>query len=476
MPPRSLSRLRCLSLLAVLAVLAAPGAWAATGPTGFRGDGSSRFPEAKPPLRFSTDSGVTWAAKMPAWSNASPVVVGDKVFVTAEPFDLLCLSATDGRKLWQRTTGATDCLEGAERDAAERDAVEAKRITALLTEREKALSKQKRAVRKRAADAAAKALLESLSAEVNSLRAQLAKHDRYRPPDPIPELGFASATPVTDGRLIYAVFGNGTVTAFDLAGKRVWGRWLGTPLQAMRGYSRGQAASPMLIDGRLIVAMNALQALDPATGKVLWTGDNYTDYGTPVHVRVGGQSVLVTPAGAVIRVSDGRTLATSLGAMLYVGPVALGDTIFFIGGNDASAPVEATAVQLRSSGDSASGSVKWRTRLGNDRLYSTPVAHDGLVYIVSRLNTLWVLDAATGKLVYEASLPLGNGDVYPSPVIAGDRLYVTSKSGAVAVLKPGRAHEELAVNQLEPARASPVFIGKRMYYRGFDTLYAIDAP
>jgi outer membrane protein assembly factor BamB len=463
-------------LLAALASLAWPAAWAAAAPTGFRGDGSSRFPDAKPPLQFSTATGVLWSARMPAWSNASPVVVGDKILVTAEPFELLAYSATDGRKLWQHSTAATDCLVGAERAAAERDAVEAKRITALLTEREKALSKQKRAVRKRAADAASKALLESLSAEVNSLRAQLAKHEQYRPPDPIPDLGFASATPVSDGRLVYAVFGNGTVTAFDLAGRRQWGRWLGTPLQAMRGYSRGQAASPLLIDGRLIVAMNQLQALDPATGKVLWTGDTYTDYGTPIHVRVGGQSVLVTPAGAVVRVSDGRTLAKSLGAMLYVGPVALGETVYFIGGNDASAPVEATAVQLRGSGDSVSGSVKWRTRLGNDRLYSTPVAHDGRLYIISRLNTLWVLDAATGKLLYEQELALGNGDVYPSPVVAGDRLYVTSKSGAMAVLKPGSTYQELALNQLEPARASPVFVGTRMYFRGFDNLYAIGAP
>ncbi len=464
------------ALLAALASLAWPAAWAAAAPTGFRGDGSSRFPAAQPPLRFSTEAGVLWSARMPAWSNASPVIVGDTVFVTAEPFDLLAYSATDGRKLWQHSTSATDCLEGAERATAERDAAEAKRITALLTERERALSTQKRAVRKRAADATAKALLGSLSAEVNALRAQLAKHDRYRPPDPIPELGFASATPVSDGRFVYAVFGNGAVTAFDLAGKRQWGRWLGTPLQAMRGYSRGQAASPLLVDGRLIVAMNKLYALDPATGKTLWAGDSYTDFGTPVHLRVGGQSVLVTPAGAVLRVSDGRTLASSLGAMLYVGPVALGETIFFIGGDDAAAPIEATAVQLRGSGGSVSGSVKWHTRLGNERLYSTPVAHDGLVYIIGRLNTLWVLDAATGEGVYDKALPLGHGDIYTSPVIAGDRLYVTSKSGVIVVLKTGRTYQELAVNQLEPARGSPVFIGKRMYFRGFDNLYAIGGP
>jgi outer membrane protein assembly factor BamB len=459
-----------------LTALALGAAWASAAPVGFRGDGTSRYPSADPPLQFSRDQGVLWATKTPDWSNASPVVVGGLVCVTAEPFDLVCYSATNGRKVWQKSTRAADCLEGAEKAAAVRDAEQADRIKPLLAEREKALSKQKRAVRKRGSDPSAKILLESLSAEVNALRVQLAQYEKYRSPDPIPDLGFSSATPVTDGRLIYAAFGNGTVAAFDLSGNRVWGRWLGNPMQEMRGYSRGQAASPILTDGRLVVAMNKLYGLDPATGATVWTGETYTDYGTPALAKVGGQSVLLTPSGAAVRATDGRTLASTLGTMLYVGPVVSGDMAYFIGGIGATTPIEATAVQLRASGDSVTGTVKWRARLGNDRLYSTPLIHDGLLYVIGRLNTLWVLDATTGERIYEHELPLSHGDVYPSPVVAGDRIYAASKSGMLVVFKPGRTYQELAVNQLEPARASPVFVGKRVYFRGFETLYAFEAP
>ena len=83
-----------------------------------------------------------------------------------------------------------------------------------------------------------------------------------------------------------------------------------------------------------------------------------------------------------------------------------------------------------------------------------------------------MLDAATGKRVYEERLNL-NGATYPSISLAGNRIYVSSDSGATVVLQPGREYKELARNKLEPFRSSLVFEGKRVYIRTEKHLYCI---
>ena len=100
------------------------------------------------------------------------------------------------------------------------------------------------------------------------------------------------------------------------------------------------------------------------------------------------------------------------------------------------------------------------------------MVHDGLLYAASDQGILTVLDAATGKLVYEERLNLG-GSIYPSISLAGNRIYVSSDNGTTVVLQPGREYKELARNKLEPFRSSLVFEGKRIYVRTAKNLYCI---
>ncbi|MCB9787108.1 MAG: PQQ-binding-like beta-propeller repeat protein, partial [Deltaproteobacteria bacterium] len=86
------------ALLALL-VASPPPARAASG---WRGDGTGRYPEAQPPLHWSTTDNVAWSTPMPSWGYASPVSAGDRICVTSEPSQLLCVSARDGRLLWKR--------------------------------------------------------------------------------------------------------------------------------------------------------------------------------------------------------------------------------------------------------------------------------------------------------------------------------------------------------------------------------------
>lgn len=71
-----------------------------THPVGKRGDGSGRFPGATSPTTWSATEKVAWSVPMPNWSNASPLVVGDKVITMAEPSTILCFDAKTGTRLW----------------------------------------------------------------------------------------------------------------------------------------------------------------------------------------------------------------------------------------------------------------------------------------------------------------------------------------------------------------------------------------
>ena len=79
----------------------------AANPVGWRMDGSSVFPTAKPPAHWGTTDHVVWATPLPQWSNASPVLVDDKIFVCSEPSLLVCLDLA-GKILWQHSLDYSD--------------------------------------------------------------------------------------------------------------------------------------------------------------------------------------------------------------------------------------------------------------------------------------------------------------------------------------------------------------------------------
>ena len=466
-----------------LAILLAAAPWlgsfqpaVAAEPVGWLGDGTGHFEGALVPLKWSKTSQVAWTTPMPAWGNASPVVVGKRVFVTAEPLTLMCASTEDGRVLWRHEVSYLDAVDEAERATVRQAMGEAKAVSTQLLERERALQKLKRDLRKARGAADIKTRIEAILEQVNALKDELGAFDHLRPPPPIPQMGTSPSTPLSDGRALYGVFGNGIVASFDLDGQHRWGRFLGRPEQKMRGYHRGQAASPLLVDGLLIVAMNHLMALDPATGKTIWKGDVYLDFGPPRPTRIDGTTVLVTPSGLVVRARDGEVLARDIGGVYYVSPSVDGRHVYFVGAEQDPDSLQRMAhgVRLTGSPDSLRAESLWRTQLTPDKTYATPLLHKGLLYALG-VRGLWtVVDAATGKVVYEETLDLGREASMSSPVVAGDRIVVASLTGKVAVIRAGRTFELLALTDLEPLRATATLVGKRMYLRGFEKLWAID--
>src|SRR5262249_19529041 len=133
--------------------------------------------------------------------------------------------------------------------------------------------------------------------------------------------GDTTPSPVSDGKRLWVFIGTGIVACHDLDGKTRWMNWYDLPQTT--GY--GRSASPVLIGDRLLVHFGPLACLDAATGKLLWQNDSaQAGYGTPVPARLGELDVVITPKGQVVRVADGKTLASDLGNCTYTSPVVQG--------------------------------------------------------------------------------------------------------------------------------------------------------
>ena len=84
----------CLFISAVLASSAA-----SAEVVGWRTDWTGKYPDAEPPTKWSATDGVVWKTAMPSWSNSTPIIVGEKLFVCSEPSTLVCVNLADGKIL-----------------------------------------------------------------------------------------------------------------------------------------------------------------------------------------------------------------------------------------------------------------------------------------------------------------------------------------------------------------------------------------
>ena len=277
--------------------------------------------------------------------------------------------------------------------------------------------------------------------------------------------GYTSPTPVSDGKHVFTVFGSGAVAAHTAAGEPVWNRVVQQP-----EHSWGHSASPALGGGQLIVHLGDLYGLDPATGNEVWRVPSAVKWGSPVVAEIAGTDIVITPSGDVFRAADGAPLATGIGSLEYATPVVQDGVVYFI-------EKKATAAQLPTNLDEPFACTElWQTRIQGSRHYASALIEDGLVYAISREEKFTVLDANTGEIVYERQFDLGDegNSAFPSITLAGDKLFVSARSGATAVLLPGRTYREIARNTVEGFGSSLVFEGKRMYLRAFDYLYCFE--
>jgi len=455
------------ALSAGCSIVLSAAAWAGA-PVGWRTDGTGKYPQADPPIKWSADENVFWKTPLPAASNATPIVVGDKVFVCSEPTDLICLSLADGRILWRKANDYRDAFTPAQTARAEADARRAKAVVAEVRALRTQYKAAAAALAKAAKDPAARAKVIDLKKRTAERTKALQGLRAFEPPKRHSVTGTTSPTPVSDGKFVYVHTGEGAVACYDLDGRRQWIKWVEKPLHDWAGHCN----SPLLVGGRLIVHVVDVVALDARTGKELWrTPSKWHDvFGSPIHVRVGGTDLYVDPNGDILRVSDGRRLAEAVCPLEFPAPVADAGVLYFIRHGGKALKLPATV------GETLVCRTLWQTAVKKDRYYASPVVHDGLIYAVTRECVFSVIDAADGKVVYTRTLDLGGprpDQIYSSVALAGKYVYVSHKNGTTAVLAAGRQYRRMATNKLEPFRSCPVFLGRRMLIRGQKHLYCI---
>jgi outer membrane protein assembly factor BamB len=422
-----------------------------TAPVGWRTDGTGRYPGATPPTEWDEKKNVLWKTKLPGRSQGSPVLVGEHLFVACDPAELLCFNAANGEIVWRHANGLEE-LYGPEK--AKEITAEYARLKDRRRNLERDHGKAKGDVDRQ------KEIRQQLDAVAREYR-ELQKQSPQPPSYADGETSNSAATPASDGKHVYAVFGNGIVCAYTAGGERLWIRHLETPTIGF-----GHSSSPALAGDKVIVHLNDLFALDAATGEIAWRVRLDARHASPVVTLVGEVPVVVSPAGAVVRVSDGKVLLkTGALSSSECSPVLSEGVLYAV-------PGEARAVRLVPvGGDAVKLEKLWERRLSGGRRTPSPVLYDGLLYGVNTDGILDVLEASTGEPVYRQRLEIGS--LYSSITEAGGYLYLSGTKGTTIVLAPGREYREVARNKMEGFGSSPVFSGQRMFVHSRQHLYCI---
>lgn len=421
---------------------------------GWRGDGTGRFAAADPPQTWSPEDNVVWKAELPGRSLASPIVVGDRVFVTANPTELLCFSAGDGRLLWQRSHGYTDVFDNEKGQSIERDHEQAREIQKQIGE----LHRERRD----AEEAGQAEKKEQLQEQISALDEKV-RELRTFPPPADGEPGNTGGTPTSDGRSVFALFGNGIVSSHTLDGRRNW-------MVFAEAGSGDQSASPLLIDGKLIVHLRGLIALDAESGETLWRTETASRHGSPVAAVLGETKVIVTPAGAIVRLDDGQVLARDQFRLGHSSPLVQDDLIYAMEDNQ---PKALRLTLEEEKGDNFRLPVVWEVKSSKTKRLASPIYHEGLLYSATEQGIFEVTDAKTGERVYRKRLNFDGGRADPSLCLAGELIYISSNRGATIVIRPGREYDEVARNSLDDFKSSLCFAGSRMYVRTKGHLWCI---
>jgi outer membrane protein assembly factor BamB len=411
---------------------------------------------------------LKWKADLPGPGSSSPIVVGDRVFVTcwsgygtdrADPGDqanlkrhLVCLDRQTGKTIWSQA------------------------VDPVLPE--------------------------------DPYRGMFTQH------------GYASHTPVSDGERVYVFFGKTGVLAFDMDGNKLWQTGVGTESDP-RGW--GTASSPILYKNLVIVPAaaesEALVALNKDTGEEVWrqeaTGFTGT-WGTPILVETGeGQIdvVLAVPFEVWAFNPDTGKLRWYCESIdsdsMCTSAVAHDGIVYVVGGRNGGS----VAIRTGGQGDVTETNVVWS---GRDRArIGTPIYHEGRLHWISN-GIANCVDAKTGERIYQTRLARETasaeqsaetdraerggrrggfggfggqrggfgggrggfgGQDYSSPVVADGKMYFMSRSGEGFVLKLGPEFEQLARNSFGPDQgdfsATPAISNGELFIRSSRHLYCV---
>jgi outer membrane protein assembly factor BamB len=314
------------------------------------------------------------------------------------------------------------------------------------------------------------------------------------------EGNFASPSPSTDGKHVWALFGTGDLACFTKDGDEVW-KFNVQDRYGKLNLQFGLASTPVLDRGRLYVQMihgdmrgkdqeARVVCLDAASGNEIWQVDRESDgifeckhsYASPVLYRDSQREYLLTHGNDYIvahDLNDGRELwrcgdlnpkgKYERTLRFVASPVAVPGYIVV----PTAKNYGVVCLKPDGTGDITEKPehTHWKWTSSTPDVPS-PLVVDDLVYLCRENGNLIVADAKTGKEIY--TQPTTRDRHRASPFFAGGNIYLTARNGTITVVRAGRNFEIVAQNELqEPISASPVAANGRLYIRTFNALYAI---
>ena len=376
------------------------------------------------PVKWTVDQNVVWKRAIEGLAWSSPIVLGDRIYLTT--------SVADGEELGPEQSLRTLCLD-AESGAVQWD-IEVFKQSKSGTPKDKVHKKN----------------------------------------------SHASATPITDGKHLFVHFGVHGTACLTLGGETVW-----TNTEFTFAPVHGNGGSPVLIDGLVVFSCDGgdvdfIAALDQTTGKVRWKTDRPATqlskkfaFSTPLVITVNGKQQIVSQgAGAVYGYdpTDGAMVWKvdyADGYSVVPRPVFSHGLLYVSSGFNQA---KIFAIDPTGSGDITKSHVRWIMTKGAPHTPSPLIVGDEL-YIVSDRGILTCLDAVSGEEHYQQRL---GGNHSSSPLFADGRIYVQAEGGEAIVVRPGKEFEELGRNQLEARTfASYAVYGSSLLIRSEKHLYRI---
>jgi outer membrane protein assembly factor BamB len=444
--PRMNRYLHCLTL-AYFAINAGYSASGSDWPE-FRGPtGQGRAADAKPPQEWSPDTNIAWRTAIPGSGWSSPIVVGDRIYVTTA--------------------------------IQEEDATEHKTLRPDVTNNAPVGNNS----------TVAALSLRALAIDANTGRIVWDREVfRFGPgqyPPGHAKNSFASPTPLSDGEKIYVHFGPLGTAALDRNGDVVWRN-----SEIAYDARHGGAGSPILVGDKLIFNCDGVEnpfvvALDRNTGKGVWRSARQpmeperfafsTPLAIPSQATESGVQI-VSPASHMIGgydPADGRELwHVYFDRRWSVVSRPVFEDGMVIACNGGEAPPELIAIRPDGSGNVSDTHIVWR----HDSfapLTSSVVVDDGRVYMVSDAGIASCTDAATGKLLWKKRL---GGMFSASPIYADGRIYLPNDDGVCYVIAAKPTFELIEKNDLaEPILASFAVIDDALIVRTSEAMYRVEA-
>jgi outer membrane protein assembly factor BamB len=305
---------------------------------------------------------------------------------------------------------------------------------------------------------------------------------------------YASATPATDGRIVVASFGSHGLHAYDVNGAPLWTVDLGrmdVGAYDIPTFEWGTASSPIIWNGLVILQVDTqadsfLIGVKAETGETVWKTprEELPSWGTPTVAETASGPVLVTNASNFIRGYDprtGRELWKLGGSSKITAPTPIfADGLFVVASGRAPErpifvvrPERAKGNITLGSGATSNDAVAW-SKTNRGSYMPTPLAYKGILYVLANNGQFDAYDLGTGTEIYRQRLStVGNG-FSASPVAADDKIYLANEDGDIIVVRAGRTFEQLALNSMgELVMATPALSRGVMYVRTVRRLIAI---